>query len=207
MPVLSRLFGILLLGLLAGVLLLGASSCETARTSREHSMPAHDYSGYKGKGGTPSAASASVALAGSASSRVVVRLGKTGQFSYKIPQTTLSVALMRQLGDGTTIDRILVRQAPVDDPKDKPNAPYYLIGMGQNEGHFRAIALPLRGSDDSTYYLTPNADRYVLTGSSCPTCFFDFEDGHIIGATCGDGSAGGNCSLKILPANQVFVHK
>ncbi|MGI4834754.1 MAG: hypothetical protein ACRYFK_14965 [Janthinobacterium lividum] len=202
MPFFPRLRSLVRPGLLAGAVLLSTSSCETTRTgSRERSLPSHDYSGRA------AAASATAALAGSAASRLIVQVGEAGKVTYKTSQPTLSTALMRQLGDGTTIDRIMVRQAPVDDPKDKAGAPYYLIGMGQKEGNFRAIALPLRGSDDGTYYLTPNADRYVLTGTACPTCFFDFEDGHIIGATCGDGSAGGNCQLKILPSNQVFVHQ
>jgi hypothetical protein len=188
----------LLLGL---GLLLSATACETTRNGQARALPSHDYSGRS------AAASTAAALAGSASSRLIMQVGEAGKITYKTSQTALSTALMRQLGDGTTIDRIMVRQAPVDDPKDKPSAPYYLIGMGQMEGNFRAIALPLRGSDDGTYYLTPNADRYVLTGTACPTCFFDFEDGHIMGATCGDGSTGGNCQLKILPSNQVFVHQ
>lgn len=191
MQILSRLFGLLLLGLLAGALLLGTSSCEASR-SRETTIAPR---------------SVSTGLSGAADSRPIVQRTEEGRLAYKVPSTALMNSLSRQLDDGTVIDHLLVRQAPVDDPKDKADSPYYLIGTGQNNGRYRAIALPLRGSNDGTYFLTPHADRYVLTGTACPTCFFDFEDGHIIGSTCADGSTGGNCSLQVLSGNQVFKYK
>lgn len=191
MGALSRLFGLLLLGLLAGLVLLGASSCETSRN--------HDVN--------VSAREAITGLSGTAGSHLIVQRTDAGRLAYKTPSVTLMNALSHQLDDGTVIDHILIRQAPVDDQKDKADAPYYLIGTGQNGGRYRAIALPLRGTAEGTYYLTPHADRYVLTGAACPTCFFDFEDGHIIGATCADGSMGGNCSLQVLSGNQVFKSK
>jgi len=190
MRILSRLFGLLLLGLWAGALLLGTCSCEASR-SREAAI----------------APRATAGLSGATDSRPIVQRTEAGQLAYKIPSTALMNALSRQLDDGTVIDHLLVRQAPVDDLKDKAASPYYLIGTGQNNGRYRAIALPLRGTTDGTYFLTPHADRYVLTGTACPTCFFDFEDGHIIGSTCADGSTGGNCSLQILSGNQVFKYK
>ena len=194
MHTLPRLFGLLLLGLLTGLLMLTTSSCETTRT-RERSDPTRE---------AQSRSSADAALSGAASSRQIMQLTEAGVVDYKTPQSVLAAALIRQFHDGTIIDRVLVRKAP-GDPKDKPV--YYLVGMGLNNGKFRAIALPLRGTDDGTFYLTPNANRYVLSSTGCPTCYFDFEDGQIIGTTCDDSVGGSNCTLSVLTANEVFVRK
>lgn len=196
MRALPRLFGLLLLALLTGLLLVGTSSCETARTRNDRADPTRD---------TSSRSNADAALAGSAGSRQIMQVNEAGKPEYRLAQSVIAAALIRQFHDGTVIDRVTVRQAPMDDPKVK--GPYYLVGLGLNGGNFRAIALPLRGTDDGTFYLTPNADRYVLTGTSCPNCFFDFENGRIAGTSCDDGSTGGNCELKVLPANQVFVRQ
>lgn len=195
--VLPRLFGLLLLGLLAG-LLLGMSGCNATKPSVDRADPTRDL-GSRSDAGTT--------LGGAASSRQIMQLGEQGKIDYRTSRAVIAASLGRQLNDGTVIDRVTVRQAPLDDPKDQTKPPYYLIGIGLNQGHYRAIALPLRGTDDGTYYLTPYADRYIISGTGCPNCFFDFEDGHIIGTSCDDGSGGGNCKLQILSANQVFVSK
>lgn len=200
MRTLPRLFGLLLLALLTGLLVFGSSSCETARTRDDRADPTRELN--------KSRSDADAALSGSASSKRIMQLNETtGKPEYQVSQSVIAASLIRQFHDGTVIDRVTVRQAPMDDPKLKGKGPYYLVGLGMNDGHFRAIALPLRGTDDGTFYLTPNADRYVLTGTSCPNCFFDFEDGHITGTTCDDGSTGGSCDLKVLTANQVFMHQ
>ncbi len=191
MRALPRLFGLLLLGLLSSLLLL--SSCETTRR-REASDPTREAQRLNDEAGA--------SLSGSSSSRQIMQLDGKGSVKYKLAQSVLAAALIRQLHDGTVIDRIMVRKAPGSEATQPV---YYLIGMGHNSGSYRAIALPLRGTDDSTYYLTPNASRYVISGVGCPNCYFDFEDGHIIGTTCDDNSGGSSCTLKVLEANQVFV--
>jgi len=194
MRTLPRLFGLLLLGLLTGLLMFSSSSCGTSRTA-DRNRPDDDVKNLS---------SADAALSGSASSRQIMQLSETGAMSYKISQAVMASALIRQFHDGTVIDRVRVHKAP-SEPNEKPA--YFLVGLGANNGHFRAIALPLRGTDDGTFYLTPNADRYVLTGSGCPSCYYDFEDGHIIGTTCDDSVGGGGCDLKVLTANEVFTRK
>ena len=191
MRTLPRLFGLLLLGVLSGLLLL--SSCETTRR-REASDPTREAQRLSDAAGA--------SLSGSASSRQIMQLDGKGTVKYKLAQSVMAAALIRQFHDGTVIDRIMVRKAPGSEEKQPV---YYLIGLGHNNGSYRAIALPLRGTDDSTYYLTPNASRYVISGVGCPSCYFDFEDGHIIGTTCDDNSGGSSCTMKVLEANQVFV--
>ena len=191
MRTLPRLYGLLLLGLLSSLLLLG--SCETTRR-REVSDPTREAQRLSDEAGA--------SLSGSASSRQVMQLDGKGAVKYKMAQSVVAAALIRQFHDGTVIDRIMVRKAPGSEAAQPV---YYLIGLGHNNGSYRAIALPLRGTDDSTYYLTPAASRYVISGVGCPNCYFDFEDGHIIGTTCDDNSGGSSCTLKVLEANQVFV--
>ena len=191
MRTLPRLFGLLLLGVLSGLLLL--SSCETTRR-REASDPTREAQRLSDAAGA--------SLSGSASSRQIMQLDGKGSVKYKLAQSVMAAALIRQFHDGTVIDRIMVRKAPGSEEKQPV---YYLIGMGHNNGAYRAVALPLRGTDDSTYYLTPNASRHVITGVGCPSCYFDFEDGHIIGTTCDDNSGGSSCTMKVLEANEVFA--
>jgi len=185
------LFGLLLLGVLSGLLLL--SSCETTRR-RESSSPTREAQRLSDAAGA--------SLSGAASSRQIMQLDGQGTVKYKLAQSVMAAALIRQFHDGTVIDRIMVRKAPGSEDKQPV---YYLIGLGHNNGAYRAVALPLRGTDDSTYYLTPSASRYVITGVGCPSCYFDFEDGHIVGTTCDDNSGGSSCTMKVLPANEVFA--
>ncbi|MGI4869594.1 MAG: hypothetical protein ACRYFX_00275 [Janthinobacterium lividum] len=185
----SRLLGLLLLGLLVVLL---ASSCETTRT-RENADPMKQ------------AETMTEAHAAATATRQVMQVNATGGIDYKTPQSVMAAALIRQFHDGTVIDRVIARKAPLDDPKARPA--YYLVGLGTNNGSFRAIAMPLRGSDDGTFYLAPSADRYVITSVGCPSCYFDFEDGFIVGTTCDDSSGGSTCTLKVLTGNEVFVKK
>jgi hypothetical protein len=191
MRTLPRLFGLLLLGLLGGLVLL--SSCETTRR-RESSDPTREAQRLSDAAGA--------SLSGSASSHQIMHLDNKGAVKYKLSQAVMTAALIRQFNDGTVIDRIMVRKAP---GSEETQPVYYLIGMGHNNGTYRAMALPLRGTDDSTYYLTPNASRYVISGVGCPTCYFDFEDGHIVGTTCDDNSGGSSCTMKVLAANELFA--
>ncbi|QKG53088.1 hypothetical protein [Hymenobacter sp. BRD67] len=147
---LPRLFGLLLLGVLSSLLLL--CSCETSRT-REASNPAREAQRVSDAAGA--------SLSGAASSHQIMRLDSKGGVKYKLAQSVMAAALIRQFHDGTVIDRIMVRKAP---GSDAARPVYYLIGMGHNNGSYRAVALPLHGTDDSTFYLTPSASRYVISG-------------------------------------------
>jgi hypothetical protein len=191
MSAFSRLFGLLLLGMLSGLLLL--SSCETTRNG-ENTAPVGKA---ERTGNMPGAA-----LSGAANSHQIMHLDNKGAVKYKVGQAALAAALIRQFHDGTVIDRVQVRKAP---GSEATSPVYYLIGLGHNNGSYRAIALPLRGTNDSTYYLSPKASRYVISGVGCPNCYFDFENGHIIGTTCDDNSGGSSCNLKVLQENEVFA--
>jgi hypothetical protein len=193
MHLLPRLLGFGLLSLLAGLLIL--TSCEATRT-RESSDPAREAQRLSDE---------AAARRNSLVSKQIAQLQEAGLPIFKTSESVVAAAFIRQFGDGTVIDKILVRPAP-GAPKEK--ATYYLIGMGLRDGHFRAMALPLRDSGNGALYLTPDAERYVLTGTGCPTCVFDFEGDRIVGSTCGDNAeAGSSCTFQVLNANTLFARQ
>jgi len=179
----SRLLGLGLMGLLV---LIMVASCETSRPATNEF-------------GSPNRIKGPVVTA--PESRQIVHFTDTTT-EYKTPRSELARAFIREFNDGTVIDRIQVRKAPVgaNDP-----VKYYLIGMGLRNGMFRAMALPLTGGGDNTYFLLPTAERYTLTGVGCPACYFNFENGRIIGTTCSENSGGSHCDLKVENNNSLFT--
>ncbi|WP_140466066.1 hypothetical protein [Hymenobacter nivis] len=179
MSILPRLVGLGLLTLLVS-LLLGA--CETSRRStNELTMPE-----YNTKPTVPNK-----------------QIAQTGgeKIDFKVSQSELATAFIREFGDGTVIDRVMVHKAPPE-----PNEPvvYYLVALGLRNGMFRAMALPLLGGGDNTVFLSPTANRYVITGVGCSSCFFNFEGDRIIGTLCEGNPGGGRCDLRRLPGNTLF---
>jgi hypothetical protein len=77
--------------------------------------------------------------------------------------------------------------------------------MGLRNGMFRAMALPLTAGGDNTFYLRPNAERYTITSVGCPMCFFNFENGRIVGTSCSENSSGSQCDLKVDSNNTLFA--
>ncbi|HEX8330571.1 MAG TPA: hypothetical protein VF629_23775 [Hymenobacter sp.] len=182
MKFLPRLLGLGLLSLLVALL---AMACETVKpTTNEFGSP------NKVKGEVIAAPE----------SRKIVHFTDTST-EYSTPRNLLARAFIKQFNDGTVIDKVQVRKAPSED-----GAPvsYFLIGMGLRNGMFRAMALPLTGGGDNTYFLRPTAERYTLSGVGCSICYFNFENGRIVGTTCGGNTGGGNCDLKVEPNNALF---
>ncbi|RZK16334.1 MAG: hypothetical protein EOO56_20175 [Hymenobacter sp.] len=193
MHLLPRLLGFGLLSLLVGLLFF--TSCETSRR-RESSDPTRE---------AQSIADEATASSAAATTRQVAQVNEAGPPTFKTTESVLATAFIRQFGDGTVIDKILVRPAP-SAPKE-PTV-YYLVGMGLHDGKFRAMALPLRNSGNGALLLSPTAERYVLTGSGCPTCYFKFEGSTITGSACDDNSDGaGSCTLQVLNGNTLLVRK
>lgn len=182
MKFLPRLLG---LGLLSLLVMLLAMACETSKpTINEFGSPNR----IKGE------------VIAAPESRKIVHFTDTTT-EYIIPRNELARAFIRQFNDGTVIDKIQVRKAP-GNPDEPVN--YYLIGLGLRSGSFRAMALPLTGSGDNTFYLRPNATRYTLTSVGCAMCFFNFENGRIVGTTCDANAGGSSCDLKVDANNSLF---
>jgi hypothetical protein len=183
MKFLPRLLG---LGLLSLLVMLLAMSCESTKPG-------------KSEFGSPNRIKGE-AIAKPESRQIVHFTDSSTEFVT--PRNELAQAFIRKFNDGTVIDKILVRKAPAG-PKDPVN--YYLIGMGLRNGRFRAMALPLTAGGDNTFYLRPNAECYTLTGMGCPTCFFNFENGRIVGTSCDDSSNGNTCDLKVANSVSLFA--
>ncbi len=185
MTYLPRLLGQALMGLLVGSLVL---ACEaTKRGADEYAAPSH---------------MSSMAVKRYKSHPVALITDSTTEF--KTPQSKLAAGFIREFGDGTVIDKVLVRKAPV--AKGEPNN-YFLVGLGQKRGNFRAMAVPLVASSDGTYYLSPTAERYLIASVGCPSCYFDFEGGRITGTSCGENSGGSSCELSVEPNNTIFPNE
>ncbi|GAB3237006.1 hypothetical protein GCM10027346_28010 [Hymenobacter seoulensis] len=127
-----------------------------------------------------------------------------GKIQFIVPREQLSAAFTREFGDGTAIDKTVIRKVQ-ETPKDK--AIYYLVGMGLRNGMYRAMALPLQTSSDNSLYLTSNAARYIITGVGCTFCFFNFEKNEIVGTTCEENTGGSSCDLRVEETNSFFPRR
>jgi hypothetical protein len=184
MKYLPRLLGLGLLSLLVALLTMACESTKTA--SNEFGSPNR----IKGE------------VIAKPESRQIVHFTDSST-EYKTPRSELAKAFIRQFNDGTVVDKIQVRKAPSD-----AGAPviYYLVGMGLRGGMFRAMALPLTSGGDNTFYLRPSAERYTLSSTGCPACFFNFENGRIVGTSCSESSPGSHCDMKVEPNNELFAN-
>ncbi len=181
MSLISRLLG---LGMFSLLVLLAMSCESTKSTANEFGSPNR----IKGE-----------AIAAPSSRQIVHFTDTTTE--YTTPRSELAQAFIREFNDGTVVDKVQVRQAPADAGTP---ARYYVIGMGLRNGMFRAMALPLVAGGDNSYFLRPAAERYILSGSGCTTCFFNFENGRIVGTSCSQNSGGSYCTLKQEPNNTLF---
>ena len=185
MRYLPRLLG---LGLLSLLLMLLVMSCESSKTA------VNEY-------GSPNRTKGEV-IAKPESRQIVHFTDSTTE--YKTPRSELARAFIRQFNDGTVVDKIQVRKAP---GAAAGTTSYFLVGMGLRNGMFRAMALPLTSGGDNTYYLRPSAERYVLSSVGCTSCFFNFENGRIVGTSCSEATPGGHCDFKVEANNELFATK
>ncbi|MDU0372645.1 hypothetical protein ACFPAF_19745 [Hymenobacter endophyticus] len=175
---------------LALLVLGGMSACETTKRGfPEVSTPTTDTDEMRRKREVVSKQVAEVA---------------EGKIRYIVPREQLSAAFTREFGDGTAIDKTVIRKVQ-ETPKDK--AVYYIVGMGLRNGMYRAMALPLQTSSDNSLYLPSNSARYIITGVGCTFCFFNFEKNEIVGTTCEENTGGSRCDLRVESNNTFFVRK
>ncbi|SNR59943.1 MULTISPECIES: hypothetical protein [Hymenobacter] len=127
-----------------------------------------------------------------------------GKIQYIIPREQLASGFTRQFGDGTVIDKTMIRKVQ-ETSKDK--AVYYLVGLGLHHGMFRGMALPLQTSSDNSLYLSSAAARYIITGVGCTFCFFNFEKNEIVGTTCEENTGGSRCDLRVEDHNTFFPRR
>lgn len=173
--------------LATALVVVGLSACETSKKSiPEFTSPdKSDIGGRKQE----------------SISKVVASVGEKGMIKYLVPREQLALAFNRQFGDGTTIDKTMVRKVQ-GDPKDP--ASYYLVGLGLRNGMFRGMAVPLTLVSDKELSLRSNASRYIITGVGCTFCFFNFESNDIVGTTCEENTGGSSCDLRVQEGNTLF---
>lgn len=137
-------------------------------------------------------------------SKLVGSVGDKGLIKYAVPREQLALAFIRQFGDGTSIDKTMVRKV---QGKPKDPAMYYLVGLGLRNGMFRGMALPLNLTTDNELYLSTSASRYVISGVGCTFCFFNFENNDIVGTTCEENTGGSSCNLRVEDANTLLLNR
>ncbi|MBC6698504.1 hypothetical protein [Hymenobacter sp. BT190] len=137
-------------------------------------------------------------------SKLVASIGDRGLIKYEVPREQLSLAFIRQFGDGTSIDKTMVRKV---QGKPKDPAMYYLVGLGLRNGMFRGMAVPLNLTTDNDLYLSTSASRYIISGVGCTFCFFNFENNDIVGTTCEENTGGSSCDLRVESSNTLLVNR
>lgn len=140
--------------------------------------------------------------------RIGAWLTEAKEMSFDVKPERLLAQFIREFNDGTVMDKVMVAPAQ-DGPRGKPT--FYLVGMGQRNGQFRAMALPLEQSnDDGGLYLQPSAARHVAEGTNCVMCYFRFSRGKVTGVDCSEESTGTverRCEYRSLPGNGFFAKK
>ena len=205
-------------------LLVAVGGCNSSKSVEQHSAasgaaatgarpslpapPAPAAAGAAADAPAAGAAAAPAVPAKATSIRIGAWLTQAKEMSFDVKPERLLQQFIREFGDGTVIDKVMV--APIQDgPRTKPT--FYLVGMGQLNGQFRAMALALEQSnDDGGLYLLPTATRHLAEGSNCVMCYFRFSRGKVTGAECSEESTGTvdrRCTFRTVPGNGFFSKK
>jgi hypothetical protein len=119
----------------------------------------------------------------------------------KIPAEQLIPNFMREFGDGTVVDRVLIGKVQ-QDKKQKPR--FYLVGMGLKDGGFRSMAFELFRSDESLLYLSHVSESHICASTRCKFCLFTYVGNRVNGCECSDENSDGNCTHEVRAANKFF---
>ncbi len=214
----SILYGRLPLLLVAA---LAVGACNSSKKPEQASAQAQAVTDRPTLPGTPpptagtSPAAAATPLAPAAAPKpevTSVRIGawltQAKEMSFDVKPEGLLAQFIHEFNDGTVVDKVMVAPAQ-DGPRGKPT--FYLVGMGQRNGQFRAMALALdQSNDDGGLYLQTTAARHVAEGTNCVMCYFRFSRGKVTGVDCSEESTGTterHCEYRSLPGNGFFAKK
>ncbi|MBD1397161.1 hypothetical protein H9Q13_08300 [Pontibacter sp. JH31] len=121
---------------------------------------------------------------------------------YIVPKQELMQPFIREFGNGTVVDRVMIRK--VQDNKELP-ASYYLVGLGIRNGSFRSMALELDVASDNSLYLSSQSMKHMCEANAgCDFCYFTFADNKIVGCQCSVRAAGYNCTHKVQQSNTLL---
>ena len=121
---------------------------------------------------------------------------------YIVPQQELMQPFIREFGDGTVIDQVMIRKVQ-ETKEDEPV--YYLVGLGIRNGAFRSMALTLDLAADNSLYLSSKGAKHICRASiGCNFCFFTFSGNKITGCECDSRATENNCSHKFAEGNTLL---
>lgn len=201
---------------LAGVLVAGvvAGGCNSTKKSEQGSTQPTAVSAARPTlpASAPAAATPGAPAEAPKLEETSVRIGawltQAKEMDFGVKPEALLQQFIREFGDGTVVDKVMVAPAQ-DGPRGKPT--FYLVGMGQHNGQFRAMALPLEQSnDDGGLYLKPQAARHIAEGTNCVMCYFRFSRGKVTGVDCSEESTGTverRCEYRMEAGNKFFAKK
>ncbi|GHA78329.1 hypothetical protein SAMN04487941_4136 [Pontibacter akesuensis] len=121
---------------------------------------------------------------------------------YIVPTTELMQPFIREFGDGTVVDKVMIRK--VQETKEDDPA-YYLVGLGMQNGQFRSMALSLDVAADNSLYLSSKGSKHMCQAAAgCGFCYFTFSGNQITGCECASRAPGNNCVHKVSQQNTLL---
>ncbi|TPE44318.1 hypothetical protein [Pontibacter mangrovi] len=121
---------------------------------------------------------------------------------YIVPTTELMQPFIREFGDGTVVDKVMIHK--VQETKEDEPA-YYLVGLGQQNGAFRSMALELDLAPDNSLYLSSKGAKHMCKSSiGCGFCYFTFSGNRITGCECSSRAPGNNCEHRFAEGNTLL---
>ncbi|WP_125047723.1 hypothetical protein [Pontibacter arcticus] len=121
---------------------------------------------------------------------------------YIVPKQELMQPFIREFGDGTVVDRVMIRKVQ-ETKEDKPA--YYLVGLGMQNGAFRSMALELDVAGDNSLYLSSKGAKHMCQAAAgCNFCYFTFIGNKITGCECSSNVPGNNCVHKVSERNTLL---
>ena len=125
--------------------------------------------------------------------------------AYVIPSEKFLKPFIKEFGDGTVVDKAMIKRVN-DDVNAQPA--YYLVGLGWNNGNFRAMAFELNVDTENSLYLDKRSPKHIAEGTRCDFCYFTFISNKISGVECDAGdNPNGNCDYKTDGSNSMFEYK
>ncbi|SFG30191.1 hypothetical protein [Pontibacter chinhatensis] len=121
---------------------------------------------------------------------------------YIVPSEQLMQPFIKEFGDGTVVDRVMIRK--VQETKEDEPA-YYLVGLGMQNGAYRSMALQLDLAADNSLYLSSKGSRHICRSSiGCGFCYFTFSGNQITGCECSSRAPGNNCEHRYSENNTLL---
>ncbi|WP_347158476.1 hypothetical protein [Pontibacter chitinilyticus] len=121
---------------------------------------------------------------------------------YIVPRQELLQPFIREFGDGTVVDKVMIRK--VQESKED-SAAYYLVGLGMRNGAFHSMALELDIASNNSLYLSSKSTKHICEAApGCDFCYFTFSGNKVTGCECSSRAPGNNCVHKTSGTNELL---